>query len=133
MTLFIGLIFGLLWGALGYLLRQRTKLSVVEVSAWLTLLAGLVLPRLFSEGTLFALICTAVSYVVMSSSERISNLWGTLVVSGVCALIIFFGQNILIGIGGRLGTSAALSVLIVVFLGSILKRGGKFERCNINN
>lgn len=123
MSMLLGVMFGLLTGFAGHRLRQKTQLSVVEVSAWLTLVAGIILPRVFSDGWVFASICTAVSYVVMSSYKRINNLPETLVVSGVCSLVVFFGQNILVGIGGRLGTSAAVSVLIVVFGKSLLKWG----------
>ena len=112
MSLPLGLTFGLLWGLLGYTLRQKTKLSAVAVSAWLTLVAALVLPRVFTEGYLYAVICTAVSYVTMSSTDRLGQLWETLTVSAICALLVFFGQNVLAGIGGRLGTFAALSVLV---------------------
>ena len=112
MSLFMGIGLGLLWGFIGHVLRKKTKLSLVAVSSWLTLVAALVFPRVFLNGYLYALICTAVSYVTMSSAHRLEKLWETLIVSGICALLVFFGQNVLVGIGGRLGTFAALSVLI---------------------
>ncbi|MGI6650460.1 MAG: hypothetical protein ACOX4Y_01650 [Limnochordia bacterium] len=111
MHLLTGISLALLWGLVGSVLRHKTKLSSVAVSALLTLLAALVLPRLFVNGHLFALICTAVSYVTMSSTERLAKVWETLTVSVFCALAVYFGQNLLVGIGGRLGTFAALSVL----------------------
>ncbi|MDI9484584.1 MAG: hypothetical protein QM372_03820 [Bacillota bacterium] len=111
MHLLTGISLALLWGLMGSVLRHKTKLSSVAVSALLTLLAALVLPRLFVNGHLFALICTAVSYVTMSSTERLAKVWETLTVSVFCALAVYFGQNLLVGIGGRLGTFAALSVL----------------------
>lgn len=112
MSIFLALGLGLIWGFTGHILRQKTKLSVVAVSAWLTLVAALVLPRLFYDGYILALICTAVSYVTMSSSQRLEKLWETLLVSGICALLVFYGQDVLVGVGGRLGTMAALAVLI---------------------
>ncbi|NMB21028.1 MAG: hypothetical protein GX979_09170 [Firmicutes bacterium] len=114
MSVLLAMSLGLLWGFAGYTLRKRTKLSVVAVSSWLTLVAALVLPRFFHEGYLFALICTAVSYVVMSSSNRLEKLWETLVVCLICTLLVYFGQDVLVGIGGRLGTLAALSALIFI-------------------
>lgn len=111
MHLLTGISLALLWGLMGSVLRHKTKLSSVAVSVLLTLLAALVLPRLFVNGHLFALICTAVSYVTMSSTERLAKVWETLTVSVFCALAVYFGQNLLVGIGGRLGTFAALSVL----------------------
>jgi len=110
--LLTGIILGLSWGFAGHTFRQKTKLSAVAVSSLLTLAAALILPGMFVDGPLFALICTAVSYVTMSSTERLNRLWETLMVSAICALVVFFGQNLLVGIGGRLGTFAALSVLI---------------------
>lgn len=112
MSVFLGVGLGLLWGFAGRTLRQKTKLSMVAVSASLTLIAALALPRLFHDGYLYALICTAVSYVTMSSAQRLERLWETLTVSCICALVVYFGQDILLGIGGRLGTFAAVSVLI---------------------
>ncbi len=112
MSFIVGLGLGLLWGFLGHMLRQKTKLSVVAVSSLLTLVAALVWPQVFADGYVYALICTAVSYVMMSSSHRLAKLWETLLVSGICALVVFLGQDVLVGVGGRLGTLAALSVLI---------------------
>lgn len=113
-TLLLSLVISLLCGGAGFWLRQKTKLTVVEVSALLTLTAGLVLPRLFSEGNLFAITCTAVSYATMCNEKRAGRYLDILPISAVCALVIYFGQTILVGVGGRLGTSAAVSVLLFV-------------------
>jgi ABC-type Co2+ transport system permease subunit len=113
---------GILVGLVGFWLRQNTKLSIVEISAWLTLGAGLILPRLGSDGFLLGLICTSVSYVVMSSRERISTRKEMVIVSATCALVVYYGQNVLVGIGGRLGTFAALSVLFFNLARDYLKR-----------
>lgn len=112
MSLFAGISLSLLWGFFGHMLRQKTKLSLVGVSSLLTLIAALVLPRVFVDGHLYALICTAVSYVTMSSTHRLGRLWETLTVSGICTLVVFFGRDVLAGVGGRLGVFAALSVFI---------------------
>ncbi|MGB3958037.1 MAG: hypothetical protein WBM05_08300 [Limnochordia bacterium] len=112
MTLLLNIVIALVCGAAGFWLRQNTKLSVVEVSAILALTAGLVLPPLLQEGALFALTCTAVSYAAMCSSERCCSYREMLIISAICSLVIYFGQSVLVGIGGRLGTSAAVSVLL---------------------
>lgn len=127
MVLFLGIVLGLLTGFLGHTLRERTNLSGVAVSAWLTLVAALLLPRVFAEGHFFAIICTAVSYVTMSSADRLEKMWETLTVSGICAIVVFFGQGILVGIGGRLGTLAALSVFVFLIPRAHKKllRGGR--------
>lgn len=119
-TLFLAIIIGMTCGAMGFWLRQHTKLTVVEVSALLAVAAGLILPPLFQEGNLFAAICTAVSYIAMSSSQRIGSYRHMLLASALCAGLNYFGQNVLVGIGGRLGTSAALSILIISQLESFV-------------
>jgi len=42
LTLLLGIVIALVCGAAGFWLRQHTKLSVVEVSALLALVAGLI-------------------------------------------------------------------------------------------
>lgn len=98
-TLFVALLVGIGTGLVGFWLGENTKLSIVEVSAWLTLVAGLTLPLLSSEGLLLALICTSVSYVVMSSKQRISSFKEMIVVSVICVLVVYYGQNLLVGVG----------------------------------
>lgn len=115
-TLVLSMMLALICGAVGYWLRQNTTLSVVEVSALLSLTAGLVLPPLFREGSLFAITCTAVSYATMCNDKRVCNYREMLIVSGICAVVVYLGKSILVGVGGRLGTSAAISVLIYVLI-----------------
>lgn len=74
----------------------------------------------FTEGALFALTCTAVSYAAMCSGERCCSYKDMLTISGVCSLVIYFGQSVLTGIGGRLGTSAAISVLLCLLVRNVL-------------
>ena len=124
-TLLLGIVIALICGAAGFWLRQQTKLTVVEVSALLALVAGLILPRLFTDGGLFALICTTVSYATMCSGKRIANYMDMLVTSLICALIVYFGQSVLVGVGGRLGTSAAISVLLFVLIKERLNPGSR--------
>ncbi|NLM41140.1 MAG: hypothetical protein GX199_02390 [Firmicutes bacterium] len=125
-TLLANILLALVWGAAGFWLRRNTKLTVVEVSALLALTAGLVLPGLFASGGLFALTCTAVSYAAMCSLERCCSYKEILTISALCAVIIYAGQGILVGIGGRLGTSAAVAVLLYSG-GKSLLRGAKAQ------
>ncbi|MDI9414175.1 MAG: hypothetical protein QM401_11500 [Bacillota bacterium] len=118
-TLILGIVIAMICGAAGFWLRVNTKLTVVEVSALLALVAGLILPRIFSEGNLFAAICTAVSYATMCSKDRINSYIEMISVSAICAMILYFGQDVLTGVGGRLGTSAAVSVLLFLTLKSL--------------
>ena len=108
----MNLVFSLFSGAACFWLRQIIILSVVVVSAILALSSGLSLPPILMEGELFALTCTAVSFAAMCSSERCCSYRELLIISAICSLVIYFGQSVLVGIGGSLGTSAAVSVLL---------------------
>lgn len=118
------------WGVLGFWLRHNTKLSVVEVSAGLTLAAGLLLPSLLQEGWIVASICTCVSYATMSSAKRITTYPEIMMVSALCALVVYYGQNMLVGVGGRLGTFAALSVLLFNMAKNKIKRSDNYDQPN---
>ncbi len=97
-------------------LRQRFGFSNVEASAWVTLGAGLVFPAFFAHGILLAAAATCVSYAGMSSDNWVPTQLRMLPVSLVCGVLIFGGQALLPGVGGRLGTFAAFSVLVCVGL-----------------
>lgn len=120
LTMALNMLIALVCGVAGFWLRQNTKLTVTEMSALLALTAGLVLPRIFAEGALFALTCTAVSYAAMCSSERCCSYRQILIISAICSLVIYLGQSVLVGVGGRLGTSAAVSVLLCTLARNLL-------------
>ena len=50
-----------------------------------------------------------------------------LFISFLCSLVIYFGQGVLVGIGGRLGTSAAVSVLLCLVIKNLLHLDGSKE------
>lgn len=133
MALIGGLIVGVITGLIGFWLRHQTKMTIVEVSAWLTLSGGIILPRLHSEGYLWALICTCVSYAVMSDEERIANYKEASIVSLICAFVVYYGQNLLVGIGGRLGSIAALSVVFLAILKKVKERGWEHDQLNASS
>ena len=60
----------------------------------------------------------------MSSEKIISNYKEMFLVSACCVLVVLGGQGFLEGIGGRLGMSAALSVLVLVGLKKMVERWG---------
>lgn len=117
-----------LWGFGGFWLRQHTQLTVVEVSALLALVAGIALPWIFpSMGVFLATVCTAVSYVAMCSDVRAGCYGDMITISIICGLINYFGQSILTGVGGRLGTSAAISVLLYLAIKKLFTSGSSKE------
>jgi hypothetical protein len=109
-------------GAFGFWLRNHRGLSSVEVSAWIALLSGLLLPRLHESGIFLAGVCTCVSYATMSSCVRVTNQLEMAVVSVLCAVIVYGCRACLVGVGGRLGTFAALAVLVCCGLINVKRR-----------
>lgn len=103
-------------GFLTLYLRQRFGLSNVEASAWVTLGAGLLFPPFFAQGILLAAAATCVSYAGMSSDNWVPTQLRMLPISLVCGIIVYGGQALLPGVGGRLGTFAAFAVLVCVGL-----------------
>ena len=43
-----------------------------------------------------------------------------MIISAICSLVIYLGQSVLVGVGGRLGTSAAVSVLLCTLARNLL-------------
>ncbi len=103
-------------GLAGFAGRKYLHLTSVQVSAIIALLSGLVLPRAFEDGAFLAAVCTCVSYAVMSSEEVIHTPMQMVLVSCLCAGIAYLGRSCLVGIGGRLGSFAALAVFAFVGL-----------------
>ncbi|HHT72845.1 MAG TPA: hypothetical protein GX008_03930 [Firmicutes bacterium] len=95
----------------GFALRKHWRLSSVQASAIVALVAGLSLPYVHGEGTYLAAVCTCASYAAMSSEETIGRPSQMAIVSGLSGLIMYIAQNCLVGVGGRLGSCAALAVL----------------------
>lgn len=125
------LIMGNFTGLLGSWLRSNTSLSSVGVSSVLTLGAGIILPWISSQGYVMALVCTSVSYVVMSDQKRLTNQSDLIMTSSICSLLVYYGQNLLVGVGGRLGTFAAISVIVTGILKKLKNRGDKDVYDNI--
>lgn len=109
-------------GAVGFWLRHDRGLSSVEASAWIALVSGVLLPRLHESGIFLAGVSACVSYAAMSSKTRVTNRWEMAVVSVLCAAIAYGSRSCLIGVGGRLGTFAALAVLLYSGLSYVKRR-----------
>ncbi|MGI6147740.1 MAG: hypothetical protein ACOYEU_00095 [Limnochordia bacterium] len=131
--LFWSLVSAVAAGLAGFLGRKLLKLSSVQASAAIALLAGVTLPQLSSEGAYLAAVCTCASYAAMSSEKMVYTPLQMAGVSGLCGLIAYVGRDCLVGVGGRLGTYAAAAVLI--FAGGMragerlqLLRGGSMQQ-----
>ena len=108
------LVICVLAGTATYYLNHISKRGPVLASSLVALSAGVLLPAFFPQnGYTLALAATCVSYAAMAAKSRIGNLQEMFVCSVLVAVLFSLSTNSLVGVGGRLGTIAAITVVIV--------------------
>lgn len=96
--------------SLTYSIIFKLKKGPVLASAIVTLTSGLVLPYLFPEqGALLATVATTGSYAAMVSREKFPRLMDMIFVGIICGTVFILTQEVFVGVGGRLGSIAAIS------------------------
>lgn len=97
-------------GMTSYLVSNILKRGSVIGSAIVTLVSGLMLPYFFPNmGGLLATAAACASYAGMISVENALNLLEMAVISLMTGILFVAANSAYIGIGGRLGTIAAIS------------------------
>lgn len=96
--------------SLTYSIIYKLKKGPVIASAIVTLAAGILLPHFFPEkGMLLATVATAGSYASMVSKEKFPKIVDMIFVGVLCGIIFMLTQDVFVGVGGRLGSIAAIS------------------------
>jgi hypothetical protein len=96
--------------SLTYSIIYKLKKGPVIASAIVTLAAGILLPHFFpEEGMLLATVATAGSYAAMVSKEKFPKIVDMIFVGVLCGIIFMLTQDVFVGVGGRLGSIAAIS------------------------
>ncbi len=104
------LIVSMLAGMATYLVSNILKRGAVIASAIITLVSGLMLPHFFPEmGGVLATAAACSSYAGMISVENALNLLEMAVISLMTGILFIAADSAYAGIGGRLGTIAAIS------------------------
>lgn len=104
------LIISITAGLATYIVSNTLKRGGVIASAIITLIAGLMLPYFFPlTGGVLATAAACSSYAGMISVENARNLWEMAIISLISGIIFIAASSSYIGIGGRLGTIAAIS------------------------
>ncbi|NLJ77886.1 MAG: hypothetical protein GX329_00840 [Tissierellia bacterium] len=104
------LIISIAAGMATYVVSNILKRGAVIASAIITLVSGLMLPYFFpSMGNLLATAAACASYAGMISVENALNLLEMAVISLMTGILFIAASSAYIGIGGRLGTIAAIS------------------------
>lgn len=104
------LIISMVAGMGTYIVSNILKRGGVIASAIITLVSGLMLPYFFpSIGTLLSMAAACSSYAGMISVENALNVIEMGIISLMTGILFIAASSAYIGIGGRLGTIAAIS------------------------
>ena len=104
------LIISIVAGMATYIISNFLKRGAVIASAIITLVSGLMLPYFFpSIGGILATAAACSSYAGMISLENALNLFEMAVISLMTGILFIAANSAYPGIGGRLGTIAAIS------------------------
>ena len=104
------LIISIAAGMATYIVSNILKRGAVIASAIITLISGLMLPYFFPlMGDVLATAAACSSYAGMISLENALNLLEMAVISLMTGILFIAARSAYIGIGGRLGTIAAIS------------------------
>lgn len=104
------LIISIAAGMATYIVSNILKRGAVIASAIITLVSGLMLPYFFPAiGEELAIAAACASYAGMISIENALNLFEMAVISLMAGILFLAASSAYIGIGGRLGTIAAIS------------------------
>jgi hypothetical protein len=104
------LIISIAAGMATYIVSNILKRGAVIASAIITLISGLMLPYFFPlMGDVLATAAACASYAGMISLENALNLLEMAVISLMTGILFIAARSAYIGIGGRLGTIAAIS------------------------
>ena len=107
---FLILIISLGAGLATYWVANIIKRGSVMASAMVTLAAGMLLPHFFpSTGNLLSSAAATASYAGMISMENALNVFEMATISLMTGILFIAADTAYVGIGGKLGTIAAIS------------------------
>lgn len=110
-------------GTLSYGISNKFRKGPVFGSSVIALLAGIILPILFPEiGGKLAASAACASYAGMAATKLIPSTLEMSLISALSGIMLLIANNAYIGVGGRLGTIAALSCF--AWMG--IRKGFKF-------
>lgn len=97
-------------GTLSYGISNKFKKGPVFGSSVITLVAGIILPVLIPEiGGKLAAAAACASYAGMAATKLIPSTLEMSLISALSGVMLLIASNAYVGIGGRLGTIAALA------------------------
>lgn len=104
---------------LTYYISLNLKRGTVFASGLVTLVAGI----LFQSGLYeIGVVAACGSYAAMVSKEKFPNISDMIYVGILCGIIFLLTQSVFVGVGGRLGSIAAISGFAWLGIKNIKKR-----------
>ena len=104
------IIVSVLASCITYFINIKLNKGGVKASAIVTLFSGIVLPYIFpSVGITLATVATTSSYAAMVSKEKFSKITDMVFVGAIVSVLFILFQDAFVGVGGRLGTMAAIA------------------------
>ncbi len=117
-------------GCIAFYVSHNLGKGPVYGSAIVTLLSGVIFMLLehfgVSGSAELAIVATTASYAGMASKKYVMNIWQMAVVGVIAGTLYVLSTNLFVGIGGRLGTIAAVSCFAFIGLKKIIY--AKFPR-----
>lgn len=102
-------------GILTYVIANKLNKSGTFASSIVSLTFGIILPLLFKEnGMTYALVAACSSYAGMVSVKLVPHIWSMGVVSFISGVLFIIFSSAYQGVGGRLGTIAAIACMTYV-------------------
>lgn len=97
-------------GTTTYTISIKLKRGPIFASAVVTLISGIIFPYLFPEiGHILATVSACASYAGMVSVKKIQQITEMVILSAMVGILFIITTNAYLGVGGKLGTIAALS------------------------
>jgi len=95
---------------LTYVIIHKLEKGPVLASSIVTLTSGLIFPYFFPEdGTILATVAATGAYAAMVSKEKFPRIVDMVFVGAICGIMFMLTQEVFPGVGGRLGSIAAIS------------------------
>lgn len=118
---------GAIGALLTYVVAHDLKQGVVRASAGLSLMVGLffyAFPDLFSSELTsdIPLVFFGASFVGMTGSQVVRNRWWMLLGGAIFTGIYLLSDQVFIGYGGKLGTTACISSILIIALVSLTSK-----------
>ena len=99
-------------GIVTYAIANILNKGAVFASAVVTLISGIIFPYFFPiMGNTLMVVAACASYAGMVAVKNVPKLWEMIMVSTIAGTLFIITSTTYAGVGGRLGTIAALSCL----------------------